>query len=267
MPQSKYNWNLAIAETIKCLDSSLFAGKLVNLIKMIAPFDHCVMFAYFGQSRPLDLFDDFPPNKRRVFVTDYQAGPYLLDPFYLKCMEGSAEGLHRLKDFAPDRFYQGEYFRSYYVQTGLTEELGYFIPLPGNVTAVISLMRSGNSPQFSNREFRDLKGCEPIISALSCRHWRELTSHFSQKSSRRDLQKYYSTGIDFAFNSFGKDLLTNREREIVEYVLKGYSSQAIGKTLAIAPGTVRIHRKNIYAKLGINSQGELFSRFIEFLRD
>ena len=35
--------------------------------------------------------------------------------------------------------------------------------------------------------------------------------------------------------------------------------------LAISPGTVRIHRKNIYAKLGINSQGELFSRFIESL--
>ncbi|MCZ7597534.1 MAG: helix-turn-helix transcriptional regulator [Gammaproteobacteria bacterium] len=42
---------------------------------------------------------------------------------------------------------------------------------------------------------------------------------------------------------------------MVEYVLKGYSSEAIGKMLSISPGTVRIHRKNIYAKLGINSRG------------
>ena len=59
--------------------------------------------------------------------------------------------------------------------------------------------------------------------------------------------------------------MTIREREVVEFVLKGYSSDAIGKILEISPGTVRIHRKNIYAKLGINSQGALFSQFIEAL--
>ena len=40
--------------------------------------------------------------------------------------------------------------------------------------------------------------------------------------------------------------------------------QEPGRTiLGISPGTVRIHRRNIYAKLRINSQGELFSKFIE----
>ena len=48
----------------------------------------------------------------------------------------------------------------------------------------------------------------------------------------------------------------------MELVLKGNSSEAIGKRLGIATGTVRIHRKNIYTKLGIGSQGELFSRFV-----
>ena len=60
-------------------------------------------------------------------------------------------------------------------------------------------------------------------------------------------------------------MLTPRERDVVEYVLKGHSSEAIGSILGISAGTVRIHRKNIYTKLGINSQGALFSRFIEAL--
>jgi DNA-binding CsgD family transcriptional regulator len=65
-----------------------------------------------------------------------------------------------------------------------------------------------------------------------------------------------------AFHRFGAGRLTAREAEIVELVLKGNSSDAIGKRLGIATGTVRIHRKNIYMKLGISSQGELFSRFV-----
>ena len=48
-------------------------------------------------------------------------------------------------------------------------------------------------------------------------------------------------------------------------MLKGHSSEAIGDILGISSGTVRIHRKNVYSKLGIKSQGELFSRFIDAL--
>jgi DNA-binding CsgD family transcriptional regulator len=37
--------------------------------------------------------------------------------------------------------------------------------------------------------------------------------------------------------------------------------------LDISPGTVRIHRRNIYAKLRINSQGELFSEFLSSMME
>ena len=60
-------------------------------------------------------------------------------------------------------------------------------------------------------------------------------------------------------------MLTPREREVVEYTLRGHSAEAAGRALGISAGTVRIHRRNIYAKLRIGSQGELFSRFIAAL--
>jgi DNA-binding CsgD family transcriptional regulator len=44
--------------------------------------------------------------------------------------------------------------------------------------------------------------------------------------------------------------LTPREREIVGFILKGHSAEATGQALGVASGTVRIHRRNIYAKLG-----------------
>ena len=45
-------------------------------------FDHVVVFAYRGKERPIDLFRTFDPDEHVVFVTMYQAGPFLLDPFY-----------------------------------------------------------------------------------------------------------------------------------------------------------------------------------------
>jgi len=48
-------------------------------------------------------------------------------------------------------------------------------------------------------------------------------------------------------------------------VLRGHSSESIGRLFQIATGTVKIHRKNSYAKLGISSQSELFSHLISCL--
>jgi putative glutathione S-transferase len=63
----------------------------------------------------------------------------------------------------------------------------------------------------------------------------------------------------------GEGVLTPREREVVELTLRGHSAEALGGLLGISSGTVRIHRKNIYTKLRIRSQGELFSVFIAAL--
>jgi DNA-binding CsgD family transcriptional regulator len=258
------SWNEEVGAIISAIGSPGFPDALVAGLRSVVPFDYSVMFAYCGDARPFDLYDDFPTTKRRVFVTMYQEGPYMLDPFFLASKNNTQSGLYRLRDLAPDRFYQSEYFRSYYVQTGLSEEIGYFVTLPDSVTAVISLMRADPTPAFNAREFQQLQAAEPIVRAAVERNWLELHRRFSDGATdgdQGDLQQY----IDYAFRNFGRSVLTPRERDVVEYVLKGYSSEAIGKILEIATGTVRIHRKNIYAKLGINSQGALFSQFIRAL--
>lgn len=259
------DWNAGVGALISALDRPQFASELMAALRVLVPFDYSIMFAYCGDAQPIDLYDDFPANKRRVFVTVYQEGPYLLDPFFLACARQTKNGLYRLRDLAPDRFYQGDYFRSYYVQTGLSEEIGYFINLPGSVVVTVSLMRVGQSPVFNAREFKVLRAAEPVVRAAVERHWGELNRRFSDTepggNSQSNIQRY----IEHAFQTFGKAVLTPRERDVVEYVLKGYSSKSIGKVLDVSPGTVRIHRKNIYSKLGINSQGQLFSQFISAL--
>ena len=250
-----------IGNVIAAEGSPGFPRQLAGFLRTIAPYDFMVIFGYRGTARPLDLHDDFPRKKRAVFVTDYQAGPYLLDPFYLAANQPVAPGLYRMRDLAPDRFYQGEYFRSYYVQTGLAEEIGYFIEASRGAMVVVSLMRARKT--FSAKDFATLASARPIVEAAAARHWREVADRF-------DMQEGGSNGqperqLERSFQQFAEGQLTPRERQVVEYTLKGYSAEALGQVLGISSGTVRIHRRNIYAKLGISSQAELFARFIDTL--
>lgn len=258
------DWLNPTGDVIAAIGSDQFAQTLTTALGGIAPFDYTVMFGYLGAARPLDLFDTFPAGKRKVFVEDYQEGPYLLDPFYLASTTQLSPGLYRLRDLAPDRFYQGEYFRNYYVQTGLAEEIGFFVELPGDATLVISLMRA--SKAFTVKEVREFQLYWPVVRAAAHQHWNNLSTRFGSGKDA-DTSVHIHKSVERAFLKFGEGTLTPREREVVEYTLKGHSAEAVGRILGIAPGTVRIHRRNIYSKLRIGSQGELFSQFIDMLTD
>ncbi|MNG32074.1 Transcriptional regulatory protein UhpA [compost metagenome] len=69
------------------------------------------------------------------------------------------------------------------------------------------------------------------------------------------------------FEQFGRGVLTRREGEVVRLLLEGHSNISVSQRLGISPGTVRVHRQNLYEKLGIGSQSELLALFIRELRE
>ena len=125
---------------------------------------------------------------------------------------------------------------------------------------VVSLMRAERV--FASRELRALQELAPVVLATARRHWAVLDDHAT--ASRR-AKAGNDPKVEESFAAFGQGILTPREREIVEHTLKGYSAEATGDILGISSGTVRIHRRNVYVKLRISSQGELFSKFIKTL--
>jgi DNA-binding NarL/FixJ family response regulator len=54
--------------------------------------------------------------------------------------------------------------------------------------------------------------------------------------------------------------LTDREREVLEYLVKGYSYKMIAADMFIAIDTVRSHIKKIYEKLHVNSKSEAVAK-------
>jgi DNA-binding CsgD family transcriptional regulator len=248
------DWLEQAGRIIEGIGTESFPVALAQSLRQTLAYEFTVIFGYVGHARPLDLYDDFPPDRHVLHVEEYQEGPYLLDPFFLASLGERQPGVWRLREIAPDRFYQGEYYRNYYAQTGLAEEIGFLININRKLNIVISLMRT--EKRFSSAEMRNLKKLWPVIDAACRKNWQGLALDETRDSAKMEQR------IEYAFNSIGEGVLTPREREVVELTLRGHSADAIGKMLSISPGTVRIHRKNIYSKLRISSQGELFSEFI-----
>jgi two-component system NarL family response regulator len=74
-------------------------------------------------------------------------------------------------------------------------------------------------------------------------------------------RKYFSCSIEKALVESPlrdeKEKLTTREQVIMAYTAQGHSSKAIAKKLNISFRTVEAHRRNIKAKLNIDSLAEL----------
>ncbi len=80
------------------------------------------------------------------------------------------------------------------------------------------------------------------------------------------------------------DNLTQREVEVMEYVVRGQTSKEIAQALCISPRTVEVHRKNVFGKMhaasvaslvqqvvqvrtGLEAQGQLRAGELALLRD
>ena len=61
----------------------------------------------------------------------------------------------------------------------------------------------------------------------------------------------------------GTNPLTEREREVLQHVARGYPYREIGEQLHIAPKTVENHVRNILDKLHLNRKQELIRYAIE----
>jgi DNA-binding NarL/FixJ family response regulator len=52
------------------------------------------------------------------------------------------------------------------------------------------------------------------------------------------------------------DLLSDREREVLQLVAEGHSTKSIAAVLGISPGTVETHRSHVFEKLDLHSVAE-----------
>ncbi len=234
-----------------------FALHLVEAIRQVVPFDWWMAMIYREHANPEMLSENFTGSWRARGLTTYVGGYYVLDPFYIMSHSLARPEVCRLGDIAPDGFLESEYHRAHYASGRIGDEVNYLWPLEPGVTLAVSLERSENGQPFGDDEVRRMEAVQPLLHALACKHW-SLVRQKAVPPPGLELGRL----VQEAAANFGRKLLTPRECEVVKLVLRGYSSKSISQALGISPGTVKVHRENIYEKLGVSSQAELFNMFI-----
>lgn len=234
-----------------------FPSVLVSMLKQLVPLDNAAIVVYLDENLPRIDYNDAPPDHKPSSIDTFVRGGFLLDPYYLAA-KGRKQGFFRLNELVPVGFHDSEYYRIYYSCTGLKDECGYLVPLGERGFVNISLGRIKIAENFNEDELALLRDISPTIEALSRVHWQSEQVAAGEQSDIR-------TQLETALQCFGTSMLTDRECQMVNLILHGYSTNAISDRLEISTETVKLHRKNAYAKLDIGSQGELFHLFIDSL--
>lgn len=258
---SQPEWFAALGDLLPRVGSDRFPDAFAQAVGRLTPFDYTVSFAYNGPGKPICLHHTFGPKQFDIHVREYEIGPYLLDPFYKATANGIRSGIHKMADLAPDQFYKSEYYKSYYVETGPVDEIAFFTPGKDGWMVVTSLMRAPSQPSFSAHDLRTLRIVEPLTRRIAELHWRT-DERLKTATQVEDDKEVLRRTVQDALAARGMPPLTPRELQVVGLVLEGHSSESIANLLDISAGTVRIHRKNVYAKMRISSQRELFAIFV-----
>lgn len=247
-------WNQKLSEALRAVATNAFPTRLAAALKLVASFDMMNGFCYSSDERAFDLHNAQLPAQRKIIVDHYLAGSFILDPFYDAIKSGATEKLLVMQDLAPDQFQQSEYYETHYRATGILDEIGFVLALSTGLTGVLSLTRKRGEAPFSMVEIEKFRDVAPMITALGEQHWRDFATAPRSKAQ-----------LETGQGELQRHGLTGRQIEIVLQILKGHSTPSISLQLGLSPKTVKVHRRNIYSKLGISSQAELFRMFMSRL--
>lgn len=249
-----------LATAIASLGQPAFEDALWQMLQVMARPDNMLVLVYSDGGPAQELWRQ--AKDARVFgrlQSTYLDGAYRLSPFYALHLGRAEEGLYRLRDIAPDAFQRSRFYVEYFRQTTIIDELAFTAWLSEGVSLNLFLGRDGQSGRlFSGAEIAACRRLAPVIAALGRAHWPTLrTAGSPVEDAPALLAASAARTLQIA--------LSPRQAQVALLILKGHSTLSIALALGVSPQTVKVFRKQLYARCGISTQGELFSLMLPLL--
>lgn len=228
-----------------------FMSVLVGEVAKNQPTAFSMVFAHRAGVQPEVLHDELSPSGYSDGVENYVNETFSRNPFYQALVHERPEGLLTAGNLKEPKANAEP--RAEALTASADEELGFLtrgwpagmqecvLSAPLSNETVIEISFSSASSEQNDLMRSHLEAISPFL--IEC-----IKKHFEVASINRDLG---------AREIWEK--LTEREVQVAQLILTGHGSEAIGLKLNLALPTVKTHRRNIYRKLGISSQAELFA--------
>lgn len=147
----------------------------------------------------------------------------------------------------PQKARQHVYYLEFLKPLNYRYNADMFFRRDGKIVAVIAMLRSESLGDFTEAELTLLRKVQPFLE------YTLNTVYLPERVSERStIQQKYD--------------LTDRELDVVEFVVAGSSNKVIARELALSVATVKTHLNHIFQKSGVVSRTELLSQVIADLR-
>lgn len=249
-----------LARTISAENADTACRSMVGFIGDVVRCDCALVVIYDRDRAPTLLHDALNHPKRENTAQHYIETAYLLDPFYRFALSLDRSMVVRMRDVGAEADVMEAYRRAYYQASAICDEINFLVPLMAQRVAAICIERVAGASAFSNAEIASLRRILPLVEALVRRILAKSADVVA--TNRRAPRILAERLIDFR-----GDVLTRRECEVARGLLLGQSAAQLAEILDISVETCRVHRRNVYAKLGISSLGELFAMALTWLEN
>lgn len=248
-----------LGELVKACGNQTFPTALQGLFEHFCDTSEFSILTFRKDAVPVPVFSSI--RKYDKDLMRYCSGLYLLDPYYDAYSRRDFTGFARMDEIGSLNMEDIlKPYWNYMSDWGTWDEVGYVFAVSENTSLHFSFARTQGEPRFEPSAIEFFRDMHLFLEPLVALHWEDIDSNM--KGQELVWQRLHEQ-VKSILQDFGSSVLTQREREVVQAMLKGHSAKSIARLLTISPGTVGVHRSNIYEKLDVSSNSELFSLLID----
>ncbi len=245
----------ALPELIGAIGEPSFYTQVGVCFSKISTVSNFKVFSYPKADKPALLAGFQEPELDQLYC-DFA---YQLDPFYDVINQQQNKALVTLDSITRHDFESSTYYDRFYHKIGWKNEANLIVSLNDERTICLAYTADKTPIHQLNSELRPY--LESIKSAIQ-KHEALLSTILTVENDVHILATNHNPQLEAQNQVMEQFGLTKREKEVVQYILQGLASANIAERCFVSEGTIKNHRKNIYRKLNIHSQRDLFRKFL-----
>ncbi|WP_395738315.1 LuxR C-terminal-related transcriptional regulator [Prosthecobacter sp.] len=217
-------------------DVADFPMHVMGVIRELLPAT-CVSFDQIdlATGEALNVIDGAIPFTREEFMRRWQAHCHE-HPGIAYLSAGGDSTVFTISDFLTRRqFERTGLYQEVVRHFGVRDQLGIILPVPGHILGIAVNRDTG----FTSEEKKLMQMLQP---------------HFVRAFENAQLFTSLRGASEMDFRSWRKHGLTQRECEVLRWVVEGKRNGEIATILGTKPGTIAKHMENLFAKLRVETR-------------